>query len=901
MNLPINRISIENFKSFKKNETFELTPLTLLIGQNNSGKSSVIQAINILTESFLKDGRNIIDLNTFLNTKIDVGDLGGRYGSLNKFISRNSDSNIIKIEFDVFDQELLRNLKISIQIKVQTNQSVIHSIEVKESNKAIYEFINTFGYNSNDDFFLNSDYRYKINQLNLKHIFEDNYIKFEALVDWLIDYQLDAEILISKELNKLISEFSNIILNKISNEQNLIEYANTYVDILKSFYNIDNENINSGFNKLYKIISNSYKIDLYSKDINEDDKLFVGYIVNVFFQFYKNRKDLDNIDFSYEICRLFENLFFENYLNTGKEISYEEKRKKNEYQFEIKYNVAKGFETIYEDGIEMINKDVIKSWGEFVNDTFENLNNELTELFFNNIPIPFKNIDIFKNNDNDELLVDKDDIFEFDVFNYFKNNLIHRNSIYAENESFLLKILSTFERGKTNLFDLKSMIDDENEIFSDTVKNIIEYNLDISNPDWESPVFIQNIEDLILIKISKEEKIVSNSNSIINLYSLIPTKFAIQEDSLKAIKVFDFIIQNVLIDSITDDFSSHSALYFEENNFLFNKFFSSISILIFLKENNLTSLIRHSTTNEDIDLFNRNSRFYSLLDTRHSDKDDLFYLNILENINIQHILSKFKRGENEKFYDPYSIFLNTINRSFSNIHNLIRDKFIKQTHILPAIKSSLKRHVSLDDNRDPFAKIMNLSTNYQSFGYENPYLKLIGRTSKLLITRDVEYNIAKLEYINQEDQIINYVDEGHGIAHITMLCHSLFVLGQKENNYTIMVEEPEIGLHPSLQSKLADIFCLAIKNGVQLVIETHSEYLVRKLQYLTAKNNITTGDVSIYYFNLPEESEIKSAERCYNIKIKEDGTLTRNFGNGFYDEANNISLELFFERFSKSN
>jgi hypothetical protein len=73
------------------------------------------------------------------------------------------------------------------------------------------------------------------------------------------------------------------------------------------------------------------------------------------------------------------------------------------------------------------------------------------------------------------------------------------------------------------------------------------------------------------------------------------------------------------------------------------------------------------------------------------------------------------------------------------------------------------------------------------------------------------------------------------------------------------------------------------------------------LQYLTAKNNITTGDVSIYYFNLPEESEIKSAERCYNIKIKEDGTLTRNFGNGFYDEANNISLELFFERFSKSN
>ena len=215
MNLPINTVSIENFKSFRNNETFELSPLTLLIGQNNSGKSSVIQAINILTESFLKDGRDIIDLNTFLNTKIDVGDLGGRYGSLNKFISRNSDSNIIKIEFDVFDQELLRNLIVSIQIKVQTNQSVIHCIEVTESNQVIYEFRNAFGYNSNDNFNVNSDYRYKVNQLYLKQIFEDNYIKYKTLVKWLIDYQLDAEILISKEINKIISEFSNT-LNKVS-------------------------------------------------------------------------------------------------------------------------------------------------------------------------------------------------------------------------------------------------------------------------------------------------------------------------------------------------------------------------------------------------------------------------------------------------------------------------------------------------------------------------------------------------------------------------------------------------------------------------------------------------------------------------------------------------------------
>ena len=201
MNLPINTVSIENFKSFRNNERFELSPLTLLIGQNNSGKSSVIQAMNILSESFLKDGRYKIDLDACLKTKIDIGELGGRYGDLNKFISRMSDSNIMKIEFDVFDQELLRNLVISVQIKVETNQSVIDYIEVKESNRIIYGFKREgFEYTTNNVFYDNSSYIYEVNQLNLKNIFEDNYTNFKTLIEWLWNYQLDAEILITKEI-----------------------------------------------------------------------------------------------------------------------------------------------------------------------------------------------------------------------------------------------------------------------------------------------------------------------------------------------------------------------------------------------------------------------------------------------------------------------------------------------------------------------------------------------------------------------------------------------------------------------------------------------------------------------------------------------------------------------------
>src|SRR3954447_26903292 len=55
----IQSFSIENFKSFRK-ATLPLSPLTLLIGANASGKSNAIEAIQLL--SWLASGRPLNDL-----------------------------------------------------------------------------------------------------------------------------------------------------------------------------------------------------------------------------------------------------------------------------------------------------------------------------------------------------------------------------------------------------------------------------------------------------------------------------------------------------------------------------------------------------------------------------------------------------------------------------------------------------------------------------------------------------------------------------------------------------------------------------------------------------------------------------------------------------------------------
>jgi predicted ATPase len=71
---------------------------------------------------------------------------------------------------------------------------------------------------------------------------------------------------------------------------------------------------------------------------------------------------------------------------------------------------------------------------------------------------------------------------------------------------------------------------------------------------------------------------------------------------------------------------------------------------------------------------------------------------------------------------------------------------------------------------------------------------------------------------------------------------------------TVWMEQPEIHLHPQVQAELADVFISAIKareNGkprdVQLIVESHSEHLLNRLQRRIAEGVLTPDDVAIYF------------------------------------------------------
>ncbi len=76
-----------------------------------------------------------------------------------------------------------------------------------------------------------------------------------------------------------------------------------------------------------------------------------------------------------------------------------------------------------------------------------------------------------------------------------------------------------------------------------------------------------------------------------------------------------------------------------------------------------------------------------------------------------------------------------------------------------------------------------------------------------------------------------------------------------------------------------------------LIFETHSEYIIRTALTLVAKGELAPDQVAINYIHAPV-TQPEGEPPAYRIPIRSNGTLAREFGPGFFDEAQRLKLEL---------
>ena len=105
---------------------------------------------------------------------------------------------------------------------------------------------------------------------------------------------------------------------------------------------------------------------------------------------------------------------------------------------------------------------------------------------------------------------------------------------------------------------------------------------------------------------------------------------------------------------------------------------------------------------------------------------------------------------------------------------------------------------------------------------------------------------------------------------------------------TLAIEEPEVSLHPCWQSMLADILVDANKSGIHFIVETHSEYLIRRTQAMVAnfktRKEYQEKPFVVYY--------IERNGEAYDLDYTISGRFAKSFGPGFFDEASRSSVEI---------
>lgn len=91
----------------------------------------------------------------------------------------------------------------------------------------------------------------------------------------------------------------------------------------------------------------------------------------------------------------------------------------------------------------------------------------------------------------------------------------------------------------------------------------------------------------------------------------------------------------------------------------------------------------------------------------------------------------------------------------------------------------------------------------------------------------------------------NLYDVGIGVAQVLpVLVLAYFAPGGS----TIVLEEPEIHLHPLAQSVLAELLVeISQQRQVQFIVETHSEHLFRRMQTLIARQQVDPDDAAMYF------------------------------------------------------
>lgn len=161
------------------------------------------------------------------------------------------------------------------------------------------------------------------------------------------------------------------------------------------------------------------------------------------------------------------------------------------------------------------------------------------------------------------------------------------------------------------------------------------------------------------------------------------------------------------------------------------------------------------------------------------------------------------------------------------------------------------------------------------------WLTEIGQNPRIHLQEYPEMDLVNLEFSFVRDGLpsMNYRPTNVGFGLTYSLPIFVATLASVHGSL-ILIENPEAHLHPRGQVAIGKFLALAAANGIQIIIETHSDHVLNGIRMAVKKKTIAADNVTLHFFDRSKEAPCCSVT---TPKIDKDGRLDQ-WPEGFFDE-----------------
>jgi len=169
----------------------------------------------------------------------------------------------------------------------------------------------------------------------------------------------------------------------------------------------------------------------------------------------------------------------------------------------------------------------------------------------------------------------------------------------------------------------------------------------------------------------------------------------------------------------------------------------------------------------------------------------------------------------------------------------------------------------------------------------NEWLKAFGIANELRLQRLGKSDHYQILFVDPHSKLpVNISDVGFGASQILPL---IVQASYAPPGSLLLIEQPEIHLHPRAQAVLGDLLLkTAIQGQTRVIVETHSEHLLARIQRRIAESDggALAKNVAVYYFEPTSDGT-----KIQRIELDEYGHLTEPIPSGFFEEGLTEAVE----------